>query len=62
LPPPQPATTPRRASSSIQGQKALEAGTSAKTGAPQAGGTNPGSFVASANTAICSRVTVSAGQ
>ena len=44
FPLPQPATTPRRASSSIQRQKALDAGTSANISDPaaHAGGWYPG--------------------
>src|SRR6185295_13026511 len=62
LPPPQPLTTPRRASSSIHLQNGLVAGTSLNTGVVQAGGLSVGSSVRSTNTAICSRVTACAGQ
>jgi hypothetical protein len=62
LPPPQPETTPRRASS-IHRQKLLS-GTSANISDPatQAGGLSAGSSVRSTNTAICSRVVGLAGQ
>src|SRR6185295_4615147 len=53
---------PRRASSSIQRQKGLPAGTSANTGTVQAGGLSAGSRVRSRNTDICSRVTAAFGQ
>src|SRR5262245_323391 len=39
FPPPQPAVTPRRASSSIQRQNGLLAGTSPNAGVPQGAGT-----------------------
>src|SRR6185295_2372038 len=58
----QPVTTPRRTSSSIHLQKGLEAGTSLKTGVPQAGGFRFGSSVRSTKIDICSRVTACVGQ
>jgi hypothetical protein len=64
-PPPQPVTTPRRASSSTQRQNGLDAGTSLKRSDPatQAGGVEPlPSFVRKTNTAICSRDPAARGQ
>ena len=52
----------RRASSSTHLQNGLDAGTSAKTGAPQAGGASAGSRVRRTKTAICSRVAGAVGQ
>jgi hypothetical protein len=63
LPPPQPVTTWRRASSSIHLQKPLEAGTSLNIdGVGQFGGLSAGSSVRSTKTAICSRVVALPGQ
>src|SRR6187549_2623864 len=64
-PPPQPLTTPRRASSSTHLQNGLEAGMSLKTSAPatQFGGLKPaGSRATSTKTAIWARVVDADGQ
>src|SRR5262245_57347607 len=56
MPGPQPETTPRRTSSSIQRQNGLLAGTSVNIGVVQAGGFAVGpSLATSTKTDICSR-------